>query len=358
MRERAGGSTPLAAESGCLLIADVSGYTGYVVESPLAYAEDVLADLAEVVAGRLGRLFRLNKREGDAVFAYALAGELDGATVLDALDDCYTAFHDRLEGIGHATSCSCSACAKLPELDLKFCLHAGEFIRRRAGSGEELTGHDVILVHRLLKNDVARTFGTTGYALVTDACTRALRLEPAALGPEHREAHEHVGEVRAFVLDLAARRRETLGRRQVRVEPGEASFTLEVELPVEPPVAWEYLTAPERRAAWTGLVVREETDGRRGTGTTVHCVDGRREIYEEILDWRPFSYFTESRTLTGSSRVVLTTELEPAYAGTRVVVRGAAPGGRLARLRRVRALVRRLEEGHRRLAALVAARTD
>jgi hypothetical protein len=356
VRKRAGGATPLAAESGCLVIADISGYTGYVVESPLSYAEDVVSDLADVVAGRLGLLFRVNKREGDAVFAYALADEMDGATVLDALDDCYEAFHRRLEGIGHATSCSCAACAKLPELDLKLVVHAGEFIRRPAGAGEELTGHDVILVHRLLKNGVAAAFATTGYALLTEACARQLRLDPDALGlPEHRERYEHVGEVRAFVLDLGARRRESLERRRVVVSPEEASFAVEAILPAEPPVAWELLTAPERRAVWSGIAVHEETGGRRGAGTTAHCVDGRREIYEEILDWRPFEYFTEARTLPGGGGVVLTTSLEPVPGGTKVATRGRRDAGRLAWLRDGRRLVRRLEEGYRRLPALVAA---
>ena len=135
VRERTGGTRTLAAETGCLVLADISGYTGYVVESPLAHAEDVVSDLADVVAGRLGRLFRVNKREGDAVFAFALAGEMDGSTLLDALDECYLSFHGRIEGIGHATSCSCAACSKLPELDLKFAVHAGEFIRRPGAGG-------------------------------------------------------------------------------------------------------------------------------------------------------------------------------------------------------------------------------
>jgi hypothetical protein len=84
-------------------------------------------------------------------------------------------------------------------------------------------------------------------------------------------------------------------------------------------------------------------------------VDGRTEIYEEILDWRPFSYFTESRTLAGGGSVLMTTELEPAPEGTRVVTRGTRSVGRLAWLREGRPLVRRLEAGYRRLPALVAA---
>jgi uncharacterized protein YndB with AHSA1/START domain len=357
VRARSGGAGPLEAESGCLLIADIGGYTGYVVDSPLAYAEDVLADLTDTVARHLAPVFRLNKREGDAIFGYALAGEVDATMLLDAVDDTYFSFRSRVDGIGHATSCDCKACTSLPALDLKFVVHSGDFIRRHGQTGEELTGSDVILVHRLLKNDVSQAHRTTGYALLTAACVEALELDPVALGlREHREDYEHVGTVPGFVLDLEARRREALERRRVLVSAAEAAFELETLVALEPPAAWEYLTAPAKRTRWSGLRVTETTSGgRRGEGTTTLCVDGRHSVYEEILDWRPFDYFSERRSPGGAASVVLTTTLEGVPGGTRVVARGRWDGGRIGRLRGARRFVRRLEEDYDRLAAVVAA---
>ena len=54
----------------------------------------------------------------------------------------------------------------------------------------------------------------------------------------------------------------------------------------------------------------------------------RARIYEEILDWRPFDYFTERRTVRGSAGVVLTTELEPVDGSVRVVTRIRRSHGR------------------------------
>jgi hypothetical protein len=71
-------------ERGCLLIADISGYTEYVVASPLEYAEDVVADLTRDVVERLEPIVRVNKLEGDAAFGYALDGEVDGSMLLDS----------------------------------------------------------------------------------------------------------------------------------------------------------------------------------------------------------------------------------------------------------------------------------
>jgi hypothetical protein len=42
------------------------------------------------------------------------------------------------------------------------------------------TNRDVILVQRLLKNDVNKMFGAHAYALYSDACVRAMGIDPAA----------------------------------------------------------------------------------------------------------------------------------------------------------------------------------
>jgi uncharacterized protein YndB with AHSA1/START domain len=333
-----------AAETGCLVIADISGYTGYLVASPLEYAEDVVSDAIETIAERLGQVLRINEREGDAVFAYARSDEADASLLLDAVEECYFAFRARLEGIGHSTTCSCAACAKATQLDLKFVLHAGEWVRR----GEQLTGTDVIVVHRLLKNGVE----LAGYVLVTEAFAAAYGLHPEALGfSPHVEVYADVGEVRGFVADLEARYREERERRRIAVAPEEAAFEVSRVLPVPLAAAWELLTAPGKRVLWQVDDIEEaQAGGRRCTGTASICVDGRSKIYEEILDWRPFDYFTESRTQAGGHRYLLTTSLAPAEGGTAIRVLGR-PDGRV-RPFAARRLARRIRSDYERLAQL------
>jgi hypothetical protein len=342
-------------DCGCLLIADISGYTDYVVSSPLEYAEDVVADITRDVVERLEPIMRINKLEGDAAFAYALDGELDGSMLLDSIEECYFGFRRRLRGIEHSTNCSCNACAKAPELNLKFVVHHGEFIRRTGGRGEELTGPDVILVHRLLKNTASEILGSRGYALCTEACVNALGIDPVALELRtHREQYADVGEVAGWVLDLESRWATERDRRRVVVTPEDASFAVEVNLLVAQPLAWEYLTSPQKRLLWqVDEIEQVDAGGRRCTGTSSVCVDGRAQIYEEILDWRPFDYFTERMSLPGGARVLSTTALEPSDDGTRIVTRVRPDsGGRLAWLRAGPRLRRRLGERYRRLSAL------
>ena len=162
-----------------------------------------------------------------------------------------------------------------------------------------------------------------------------------------------MGEIGGWVADLEARWESELARRRTIVGAREAELELEFHLPAPPPLAWEHLTAPSKRALWQGRVEESADGGRRGPGTTSFCVDGRTTIYEEILDWRPFKYFTETRTLPGG-KVVLTTELDAAGDGTRVRVRAkpAAKRSRVAGLATARARRRRLERSYARLVDL------
>jgi hypothetical protein len=350
VRTRAGSHRALASERGSFVIADISGYTGYVIDSPLEHSEDVLTDVTALVAEHLGQVLLLNKQEGDAIFGYTLEGSLDGAMLLDAVEECYFAFRNRLVGIERATSCDCNACAKLPDLNLKFVVHGGDFIRRPVAGGEELTGAAVIVAHRLLKNEVPEK----GYALLSAEAAASLGLDPGRLGLRaHVEHYDDVGQVAGWVADLEARWEVELSRRRTVVGAREAEFEFEVHVPVAPPAAWELLTAPRKRVLWQGQVEERAEGGRRGLGTTSFCVDGRTTIYEEILDWRPFRYFTETRSLSGR-KIILTTDLEAVGEGTRVRVRAkrAAGQSRFAGLD-MRARRKRLERSYRRLAGLL-----
>lgn len=324
-------SRPLAeVDHGCLLIADLSGYTDYLLASELDHAHDVLADVTDTVVRSLRPVLRLTKLEGDAAFAYVLAGSYSASTLLDAIDRAYASFRSRVRDIGHATTCTCQACERIPTLDLKFFVHDGSFIRRRVGRNEELVGRDVILVHRLVKNSAAQALGTRGYALLTDACVQALRLDPQALGlREHVEHYEDVGEVRCWLENLDERWRREQERRRVYVAPGATSFELSLTVPVEREIAWDWVTSPARRALWQADRVEQTTPGGRSRpGVTNHCIHGGGVTVEEVVDWRPFDYFTVRYQFPDVGPMVWTTELETVGEETRISVRGERLSGR------------------------------
>jgi uncharacterized protein YndB with AHSA1/START domain len=247
--------------------------------------------------------------------------------LLDTVEGCYFAFQRRLRNIRQATTCKCNACVLIPNLNLKFVVHHGEFVRHKIAGREELAGTDVILVHRLLKNRVGETFGLNGYALFTGACLTAMGMDAATLNArEHRETYEHIGEVVLYVHDLEARWKHEHEHGRVMVGPADAEVELTAALPAPPPIAWEYLTDPQKRMQWqvgTERVDQFNTTGRRGVGTTNHCVHGHGVLVEEILDWRPFDYFTIQAVVPGLGPTRYTFAFTPTGLGTTLHMRVA-----------------------------------
>ena len=218
-----------AAQPTCFLIADISGYTGYLADVELDHAQDILADLIGAVVTALRPNFRLAKLEGDAAFTFVSAETLDGSMLLDTIERCYFGFRRRRRDVRQATSCECNACSRIPDLDLKFVVHHGEAILQKVAGRQELLGSDVILVHRLLKNEVVEQLGMNAYALITQACIDASDLDPAALGMRpHTETYDRIGEVPAWAHDLERRWQDEEARGRVFVRPEEAILDLAV----------------------------------------------------------------------------------------------------------------------------------
>jgi hypothetical protein len=321
------------------LIADISGYTGYLADVELDHAQDILADLIGAVVTALRPSFRLAKLEGDAAFTYMTAEKVDGSILLDTIERCYFGFRRRRRDVRQATACECNACVRIPDLDLKFVVHHGAAILQKVAGRQELLGSDVIVTHRLLKNDVVEKLGVHAYALISQACIDAADIEPAALGmAEHTETYDRIGDVPAWVHDLERRWQEEEARGRVRVTPEGAILDLAIPTSVPPQVAWEFLTKPGQRMSWqpwvTAVTIEGAAGGRRGVGSSNHCMHGKDAVIEEILDWRPYDYVTDRTILvspSGPVKVLHTIELEPVAAGTIIHLRFAAPKSRRER---------------------------
>jgi uncharacterized protein YndB with AHSA1/START domain len=317
----------------CFLIADISGYTGYLADVELDHAQDILADLVGAVVSALRPNFRLAKLEGDAAFTYMVGATVDGTMLLDTIERCYFGFRRRRRDVRQATSCECNACVRIPDLDLKFVVHHGTTIVQKVAGRQELLGSDVIVVHRLLKNDVVEGLGIEAYALLSQACTDAAGLDPLELGMRpHTETYDRIGDVAVWVHDLGQRWDEEEARARVRVEPDSAVLALDVPTNVPPQLAWEFLTKPGQRMTWqpwvTEVAVEGLTGGRRGVGSSNHCMHGKDAVVEEILDWRPYDYVTDRTILEtpgGLVKLLHTIELEPTAGGTIVHIRFGPP---------------------------------
>ncbi len=318
-------------ESACFVIADISGYTSFLTDVELDHAQDIIADVMDTVVRCLRPPFRLAKFEGDAAFFYALADKVDGSVLQDAIESAYFAFRKRLRNIKQATSCACKACSRMQDLDLKFVSHHGAFVKHRMAGREELAGRDVILIHRLLKNAVNERLGGHAYALYSDLCTEAMGIDPVAQGlVEHGEAIDIIGDVKCWARDLELAWQNENDRRRNQVTRDKAASVLEFDIAAPRPEVWEHFTLPGLRPKWRAADAVRETSqsGRRGVGTTNHCMHGPHTIIEEVLDWRPFDYLTISTLLPipDAPKVMMTYAFsESAGGATHIEIRVAKP---------------------------------
>ena len=312
---------------GYLLLADISGYTAFLVGTELEHASAIVHELTELIRERLSPPMRFVKLEGDAVFCHADETSFeDGERLLELIESCYFDFSNRLLDMQRSTTCRCAACASIGTLDLKFIVHFGTYVLSIDGDREDLAGPDVILIHRLLKNTVGEGGGPEAYVLLTDPCLQ--RLPPSFDLPPHNESYESFGETTGGVHDLKpviAKMREA---RRVYVGTEEADVELSFgDYPHPPAVVWQYFVDPEKRLRWqplqTAIKNQPNQHGRFGPGASSHCAHGRQgDALREYLDWRPYVYFTNRFTPLGRGPLffpmVETFEFTPTDAGTLV----------------------------------------
>jgi len=204
--------TDASVSEGYLLLADISGYTGFLTSVEEAHDVDfsggipagytVLGQLLDSVVDGVEPEFGVAKLEGDAVFATAPAEALDGHgdSVLSHLQDVHRAFRSRRAEAKAASDHVCTACPVVGSLDLKMVLHRGRVVRQTVGSRTEILGPAVNIAHRLLKNTIQARIGARPYLFVTDAAATGLGLTQA--GVEHSEEYADVGSIGGRIVDL------------------------------------------------------------------------------------------------------------------------------------------------------------
>jgi len=188
-------------DDGALVLADISGFTAFVTGTELEHGPAIVADLLGEVMRELAPPLEVQEVEGDAVFALGPDRALTPpAALLDVLEQAFVAFKRRQRQLTADESCRCQACRHVDSLDLKIVVHHGRFLRQMVGDRSQAAGASVLLVHRLLKNDLA---GRRAYLLLTEAALRWAGVDPADAGlVSHVEHYEYFGDVPCYVKDL------------------------------------------------------------------------------------------------------------------------------------------------------------
>jgi hypothetical protein len=190
----------MAIRHAVLVIADIGGYTQYMNwnRMHLAHAQLTVAALLESVIDA-GKGLKLAKLEGDAAFFRAPGGDAK-VLVSDRLSGMRRSFLARREGMKKANLCDCASCGQVDKLSLKFVAHQGEVAEQRVKRNVELAGVDVILVHRMLKNQVP----VSEYVLMTDSVAQCLDESVRQLCKPLTHDFEGIGQTSTHYIDLAS----------------------------------------------------------------------------------------------------------------------------------------------------------
>lgn len=196
-----------------LLIADISGYTKFMLTNRTArvHAHGIVSDLLAAVAAAARPPLAVNKFEGDAIFMIAGRAATDwaeiGRNLGTGLSELIDAFDAKLSELAASNLCDCIACQQMVTLRLKVIAHYGEAVRSQVAGFDEVSGVDVIVLHRLLKNQIQGS----EYILLTEPAHAFL--DPPGEYAHHRESYDDIGEwplrlrsLHANVPDSAPRR--------------------------------------------------------------------------------------------------------------------------------------------------------
>ena len=189
-----------------LILTDISGYTRYMLsnKTSLVHGQVIITELTKAIINQIEIPLEVSKLEGDAVFAFAVRGESEAVweehkrLIGAKLEKFFKAFSDKLAELIASNICNCETCKNIEKLQLKIIVHCGEALFYKIGGFNELSGADVIIVHRLLKNSVK----SHQYLLLTEAARRDIELPGGLVLVEGEEIYDEIGAVKTYAYLL------------------------------------------------------------------------------------------------------------------------------------------------------------
>lgn len=186
-----------------LIITDISGYTQFMLSNrqTLIHGQFIITELTKAIIAQVKIPLEISKLEGDAVFLYAMkkngiSWQEISSQIGQKLLSFLAAFSDKLLELDQSNTCPCNACIFAKNLTLKIVVHSGEALLYQIGKFEELSGVDVIIVHRLLKNSVP----AQEYILLTEEAYRDVQFPVEIPVTPGEENYDDIGKIKTYVF--------------------------------------------------------------------------------------------------------------------------------------------------------------
>ncbi len=186
-----------------VILADISGYTKFMVQNQMSavHGQQYITFLIETLLREVDIPLHLQEIEGDALFLYAEDPGSDDeweevlAQVRLKLMRFFDAFYEATVLAADASPCKCAICRHADELALKIVVHSGTAVFHTIGGFDKVSGSDVILAHRLLKNSVP----DNEYLLMTDAAYTDVGKKMEGQFMQGSESYDGFGKISTFV---------------------------------------------------------------------------------------------------------------------------------------------------------------
>ena len=193
-----------SAEPTLLFIPDISGFTKFVHNTELSHSEHIITELLEALIDANEMGLQISEIEGDAILFYRAGKKPTVAETLAQVQRMYIRFHATLRKYESQRICQCGACIEANNLALKFIIHYGNISINKVKSNSKLFGKDLIVAHRLMKNDIL----LKEYVLIThqllEACSTWIEIDQVAWEvPTQGNGNYDFGTVKYCYLSLA-----------------------------------------------------------------------------------------------------------------------------------------------------------
>ena len=140
-----------------IFIPDITGFSKFVNDTDIAHSQHIIEELLEALINANEIDMQVSEIEGDAILFYKEGELIPMSKLLAQVESMYAKFHTHLKMYEHTRICQCGACSSANNLKLKFVINYGEVSFNKIKDHVKLFGKDVIIAHRLMKNEVAPT---------------------------------------------------------------------------------------------------------------------------------------------------------------------------------------------------------
>lgn len=260
-------------ENATIVIPDISGYTEFLTKTEIEHSSHIINELLDLLVNSNSIGLTLSEVEGDALLFYRKGKPIELEPLVQQCTNMFTNFHTQLKIIERDTICQCGACHSASSLSLKFIAHHGTVKELRVSGFTKVSGVDMVIAHRLLKNSIE----SNEYILVTKNYLDHLNGSPFPSGLSWQHAKEEypaIGNIdfEYSLLEGIKNAIPPVPKREEHVtELGQNALTVEIEAPIQS--VYQKLIDIDRRSNWfIGSQVTERQEVTERVGLKHMCL--------------------------------------------------------------------------------------